>query len=594
MTGSRTVVLEPTIPAAATDLAEILRESTGDVIVTAPGVVLPGPAAHDLASRPGTVTAVAAAAPVPVRTGFGRVLAVGTDRTPLADASVGAVGWLRISASDRSAAAAALGHAAPQLAAVGGDESFAWVLRTLVRAGVVVRADAIAPYPYSVTGGDVSLDPVATARIRLVRANRSGDSGYSVAVLRRLSKPLTALAARRGWSPNAITLLSLLIGLTAAGAFAVGSRWALVAGAVLLQVSLVVDCSDGEVARLTGRYSRTGAWLDAVTDRVKEFAAYAGLAAGAAWVSGADLWWVAAALMVLQTVRHVGDYTFEVVQREWATADVRGPLLGGVDVSPPSGGGAAPASMLRRALFLPIGERWLILSLAAAFFGAAAALWVLLGLGVVSLLYATAGRAVRTRRWTGGPVATGLIVRQLDTAPFGLRLPLGARSGALLLAAAVVVTVAVALLLVIVVTPAAVLLLLGSVLLLGVRAAIFRPAWAAPAALAALEAVPWLVAGLSLAPACGPVFFGLLFTLSFHRYDLLYRALGGEAMPRWLLALSGGAPVRLAVLGVTLLVAPAALSGVAAVLAVYLVLVTVVLASAQWLPAARRSEEGAL
>ena len=63
--------------------------------------------------------------------------------------------------------------------------------------------------------------------------------------------------------------------------FATGERVGLVAGALLLQLSLVVDCVDGEVARYTRAFSSLGAWLDASTDRVKEYACYAGLAFGA-------------------------------------------------------------------------------------------------------------------------------------------------------------------------------------------------------------------------------------------------------------------------------------------------------------------------
>ena len=68
----------------------------------------------------------------------------------------------------------------------------------------------------------------------------------------------------------------MVVGLAAAALFAVGEPVALVAGALLLQLSLVLDCVDGDVARYTRRFSPLGAWLDASTDRLKEFACYAG------------------------------------------------------------------------------------------------------------------------------------------------------------------------------------------------------------------------------------------------------------------------------------------------------------------------------
>lgn len=589
------VVLGADIPDALRGLARRLADDPpADLVILRPGATIADAALQDMATRPGTVTATAAGAPTPVATGFGQILSVDWSAVSPGPAAVGAVGWLRIAPADRRTAAGILRRAADQLSEAPqpvGD-AFAWVLRALVRGGIVVRAIDIDPYPWSVDGAPPrSPDPEEVERIRLLRANRAGDSGYSVAVLRRLSKPLTSLAVRRGWAPNLITLVSLVIGLLAAGSFAQGSRAALLLGAVLLQVSLVVDCSDGEVARMTGRFSRTGAWLDAVTDRIKEFAAYIGLAIG----SGvAAMWWIAGALIVLQTVRHLSDYTFEEVQRGWAAVDARGPLLapgGPAPDAPPSGGGSA-TTMARRALFLPIGERWLVLSLAAVVLGAQAALWLMLGVGLLSLAYATLGRAVRTRRWTGGPVATALIVRQLDTAPFGLRVPLGGHSGALLLTAATLGVAGVVALVAILPLPAGVLVVLAAVAVTGVRAALFRPAWAAPAGLAALEMVPWLVGGVILSPDAGPAVVAVVFAVSFHRYDLLYRAMAGDSMPRWLAALSLGVPIRMLVLGAALVVT-AAPGGVALPFAVYLGLVVVVVASVQWLasdPVTRQRE----
>lgn len=578
---------------AATLLATAAALQAGDAVadIVRAGLMVPPAASSDLPGATITLVDPAAVGPA-LRVGHGRVLEVATDRHGVPERTTHALGWLRIAPDDRQAVAQALTTSADEATALGvssTEDPFAWVLLAVVRAGVAVRAEPVAPWPWSDTGAVPDLNQAAVDRIRLVRANRADDSWYSVSVLRRLSTPITAFAARHGWSPNAITVMSLVVGLGAAALFAVGQRWALVAGAVALQLSLVIDCSDGEVARLTGRFSRAGAWLDAVTDRVKEFAAYAGLAFGAAVVSGVDLWWAAAATMVLQTVRHLTDYTFDLVQRGWEAADVRRPLAAGLQAGPVGSPPPSPAStgsasvMLRRTLFLPIGERWLLISLAAALLGPAWVFGLLLGLGSISFCYANLGRALRTRQWTGGPVAMGAIVTQLDTAPFGIPLPLGGRSGALLLGAAVAAAIGCITLAVGLPTAGALLLLVAALLLLGVRAALFRPAWAAPAAVAAIEMVPWLVAGWVLAPSSGPWIFALLFTIAFHRYDLLYRAAAGRRPPIWLSAACAGAPVRVAILAVAILVAPGALTAVAAVLAGYLTVVAVGVASAQWL-----------
>ncbi len=97
---------------------------------------------------------------------------------------------------------------------------------------------------------------------------------------RKLSGPLTRLFLRLGLSPNTITILAFLIGLAAAGSFALGTYVAGIVGALLFQLSAIVDCCDGEVARLTNRQTPFGAQLDIATDNVVHMAIFAGIAWG--------------------------------------------------------------------------------------------------------------------------------------------------------------------------------------------------------------------------------------------------------------------------------------------------------------------------
>ena len=97
---------------------------------------------------------------------------------------------------------------------------------------------------------------------------------------RRVSAFLTRIFLRTGLSPNAITVLSMVIGLLAAASFGVGSYAAGAMGALLFQLSAIVDCCDGEVARLTHRQSRFGEQLDITADNVVHMAIFAGVAWG--------------------------------------------------------------------------------------------------------------------------------------------------------------------------------------------------------------------------------------------------------------------------------------------------------------------------
>lgn len=97
---------------------------------------------------------------------------------------------------------------------------------------------------------------------------------------RRLSPPLTRLFLSFGFSPNAVTLLSMAIGLIAAGLFAFGRYDLAVVGALLFQLSVIVDCCDGEVARLTFAESPGGQRLDLLADNVVHMAIFGAVAWG--------------------------------------------------------------------------------------------------------------------------------------------------------------------------------------------------------------------------------------------------------------------------------------------------------------------------
>jgi 1L-myo-inositol 1-phosphate cytidylyltransferase / CDP-L-myo-inositol myo-inositolphosphotransferase len=97
---------------------------------------------------------------------------------------------------------------------------------------------------------------------------------------RKLSRWFTRLFLAAGLSPNAITVVAALVGFTAAVGFAMGTYAAGVAAALLFQLAAVIDCCDGEVARLTFTESPFGAWLDIVMDNIVHMAIFAGIAAG--------------------------------------------------------------------------------------------------------------------------------------------------------------------------------------------------------------------------------------------------------------------------------------------------------------------------
>lgn len=118
---------------------------------------------------------------------------------------------------------------------------------------------------------------------------------------------------RVGVPPNALSLTGMVL-MAAAGvcyAFGAGSRFAwsltplaegncylLLAGAVLV-LSSACDMLDGAVARLAGKKTRFGAFLDSTLDRYSDFAVYAGIAVFYAWRSPANPTFVLLAMVSL-------------------------------------------------------------------------------------------------------------------------------------------------------------------------------------------------------------------------------------------------------------------------------------------------------
>jgi phosphatidylglycerophosphate synthase len=89
--------------------------------------------------------------------------------------------------------------------------------------------------------------------------------------------PLTRVLVRRGVSPNQVTLMGLLLAVAAALAVSLDLYIVSLAGALLYYSSMILDCSDGEVARLSFRDSRFGAWFETVVDYVTYFLLLGGL-----------------------------------------------------------------------------------------------------------------------------------------------------------------------------------------------------------------------------------------------------------------------------------------------------------------------------
>lgn len=82
-------------------------------------------------------------------------------------------------------------------------------------------------------------------------------------------------------SPNAITALGLICGLSAAVLFASGERAAANWAGALFVLALIFDHLDGELARLTARTSRVGHYFDRLTAALVYTTTFIGIGVGA-------------------------------------------------------------------------------------------------------------------------------------------------------------------------------------------------------------------------------------------------------------------------------------------------------------------------
>jgi phosphatidylglycerophosphate synthase len=117
----------------------------------------------------------------------------------------------------------------------------------------------------------------AVAQPESTMDRRSGEHWAGVLYMRRLSVYVTWALAKTPISPNQATGLMILCGLVAGVVLALPGLWAAIGALLLVQLYLLLDCSDGELARWTGRTSITGVYLDRVGHYFAEAALLIGL-----------------------------------------------------------------------------------------------------------------------------------------------------------------------------------------------------------------------------------------------------------------------------------------------------------------------------
>ncbi|NXY93445.1 CDP-alcohol phosphatidyltransferase family protein [Streptomyces sp. BR123] len=424
-----------------------------------------------------------------------------------------------------------------------------------------------------------AVDAVDEEAVRLRSAVKSRDGFFTTFFISPYSRYIARWCARRGLTPNQVTTASLVTALIAAGCAATGERWGYVTAGVLLLLSFVLDCTDGQLARYSLQYSTMGAWLDATFDRAKEYSFYAGLALGAAR-TGDDVWALALGAMILMTCRHVVDFSFNEANHD-ATANTS-PTAALSDRLDSVGW----TVWARRMIILPIGERWAMIAVLTAATTPRIVFYALLVGCAFGALYTTAGRVLRslTRKAVRTDRAAGALADLADSGPLAelvarsavrqpLRLLFAAVGAALVVGAAWSLPWGSWM---VVICAGVYIVFSGSAVATPLKGALD---WLLPPLFRFAEYTTVLALAVKAdVPGALPAAFGLVAAVAYHHYDTVYRIRGGSgAPPRWLVWTIGGHDGRV-LLAVVLaaVLARDALPVALTVLAVFVALVVLV------------------
>jgi phosphatidylglycerophosphate synthase len=568
------------------EIAALARAGAGPLLLCADNLVAHPSLLWMLATDPvgrtsALVTPPATAQPAGLREDRGRLVAA----TELALPTARFVGALAVAPADLPR----LAEIAERLAVVATTGPLLdALLAGLIAAGVAPVALRVRLLHAEQVADDTQLAAAQAAvaaidedRARLRLAVKEHDDFFTTYAVSSWSPLVTKLAARLRLTPSGVTALSVLLAIGAGLAFWQASRPAMLVGAVLLYLGFVLDCVDGQLARYTRSFGPFGGWLDTMADRAKEYAAYAGLAAGADRIGLPGAWQLGIAAMLLQTVRHMTDAWYGALHDEAARRPASaGAGIGGRLTAASNrvqGDTGSPAYWLKRIVVFPIGERWALIGVLAIVGNGRVALIGVLAWGVFAAAYTLGLRSLRSLSMRVPVMPTvdiarhrddGLLARWALGGPHPPRLPLGGPLPLAALAAGAAGVLAAFALAGTAIAPTwiAVVALLVLLAALPAGAAHAGPLdWLTAAALRAGEYL--FVAAVGLAGHVPlPLIFLLIFALALHHYDLVARMEKGAPV----------GPARRAVAGWVGRVAILAVAGVVGLATAGTLLVTVV------------------
>jgi CDP-alcohol phosphatidyltransferase len=187
------------------------------------------------------------------------------------------------------------------------------------------------------------------------RTSKPNDIWWNRFVARPLAAPLVAALERSRVTPNQVTLMSLVVFLVAAGMLVLlPGPQGLLTAVIVLELSYVLDCVDGQLARLRGTSSPVGAHFDFLMDELKAFLLVCATAVRL-WGDSGDVRFALEGLVALTAVASGISLTTFIRRPEYLAATGGTPSRGSGDYGDGFAKASEPAparSPLRRAIGL--------------------------------------------------------------------------------------------------------------------------------------------------------------------------------------------------------------------------------------------------
>lgn len=365
--------------------------------------------------------------PVRARAGRSRVISAGSAYHQVTRPNAVLLGPLHLHQKHAPTLAEAARELADLAHLLGPEDDLAQLLVLgLVRKGVSVGIRGRRDLFFARVGDQAEADAAVAAMseydedgARLNNAVKGADGFFTTYFVSTYSKFIARWAARRGLTPNQVTMISIALGVLSALCFATGTRPGAVAGGLLIYFAFVFDCVDGQVARYARKFGVLGAWLDATFDRAKEYIVFAGLAVGSLVAGQGDVWTLALVALSVQSVRHLLDFSFGAANRrkppnplptlELTATDDR-PLRDALEQRRASrrtgvrgllkiwtqAGRFRAVHWARKMIVFPIGERFAAIAITAALFEPRVTFLTLVIWGGVAATYTLTGRLMRS------------------------------------------------------------------------------------------------------------------------------------------------------------------------------------------------------